>query len=111
MRDDGARLVNRHGERFGDKRDRAAWRLPDLPGKIGWIVIDDRIARRYRAWPHFISTAPGIACAYQNDYRGNRPDVCTLLEKGHALRDLSSADNPSPAHTAWRLEVLHTALA
>jgi hypothetical protein len=43
--DDGARLVNRHGDRFGDERDRPAWRLPDQPGKVGWILIDD--TRRY----------------------------------------------------------------
>ena len=33
--DDGARLVNRQGERFGQERDRPAWRLPDQPGKVG----------------------------------------------------------------------------
>jgi fumarate reductase flavoprotein subunit len=73
--DDGARLVNRRGERFGDERERAAWRLPDQPGKVGWIVIDALIARRYQSWPNFISTAPGIAYAYLEDYRRNRPDV------------------------------------
>jgi fumarate reductase flavoprotein subunit len=73
--EDGARLVNARGERFGDEHDRPAWRLPDQPGKIGYIVIDGRIAERYMAWPHFISTAPGIAYAYLGDYRRNRPDV------------------------------------
>jgi succinate dehydrogenase/fumarate reductase flavoprotein subunit len=75
--DDGARLVNRRGERFGDERQRPAWRLPDQPDKVGWIVIDRGIAQRYQAWPHFISTAPGIAYAYLDDYRRNRPDVFT----------------------------------
>jgi fumarate reductase flavoprotein subunit len=73
--DDGARLVNARGERFGDERDRPALRLPDQPGKQGYIVIDGRIAKRYEVWPHFISTAPGIAYAYLADYRRNRPDV------------------------------------
>lgn len=75
--DDGARLVNQRGERFGDERDRPAWRLPDQPGKAAWILLDHPIAQRYQAWPHFISTAPGIAYAYLDDYRRNRPDVCT----------------------------------
>lgn len=75
--DDGARLVNAKGERFGDETDRPAWRLPDQPGKAGWILIDGAIAQRYAAWPHFISTAPGIAYAYLDDYRRNRPDVFT----------------------------------
>ena len=31
--------------------------------------------RKFSAWPHFISTAPGVAYAYVDDYRRNRPDV------------------------------------
>ena len=73
--DQGARLVNARGERFGDERDRPAWRLPDQPGKVGYILIDRAIAQRYEAWPNFISTAPGIAYAYLADYRRNRRDV------------------------------------
>ncbi len=73
--EDGARLVNQQGERFGDERDRPSLRLVDQPGKVGWILIDASIAARYQAWPHFISTAPGIAYAYLDDYRRNRPDV------------------------------------
>lgn len=87
--DDGARLVNARGERFGDERERAAWRLPDQPGKVGWIVLDAALAARYQRWPHFISTAPGIAYAYLDDYRRNRRDVCTsaptLVELAAAL--------------------------
>jgi len=83
--DDGARLVNRRGERFGDERVQPAWRLPDQPDKVGWIVIDSRIARRYRAWPHFISTAPGVAYAYLDDYRHNRADIFTAADSVPAL--------------------------
>lgn len=83
--DDGARLVNQRGERFGDERDRPAWRLPDQPDKQAWVVLDARIAGRYRAWPHFISTAPGIAYAYLDDYRRNRADLCTQAATPGAL--------------------------
>ncbi len=71
----GAILVNQRGERFGNELDKAAWRLPDQPGKLGYIVIDAALAARFSAWPHFVSTAPGIAYAYIPDYRQNRPDV------------------------------------
>ncbi|MFT3663412.1 FAD-dependent oxidoreductase [Piscinibacter sp.] len=74
--DDGALLVNARGERFGSETDGPAYRLADQPGGIGYILIDGRLAQRYSAWPHFISTAPGIAYAYIDDYRRNRPDVC-----------------------------------
>ena len=75
--DAGALLVNRRGERFGDERDRPAWRVPDQPGRVAYIVLDRALAQRYSAWPDFISTAPGIAYAYISDYRRNRPDVFT----------------------------------
>ena len=75
--DAGALLVNQRGERFGDERDRPAWRVPDQPGKVAYIVLDRALAERYSAWPDFISTAPGVAYAYIPDYRRNRPDVFT----------------------------------
>lgn len=75
--DAGAVLVNRRGERFGDERDRPAWRLPDQPDKLGYILIDAALAQRFSAWPDFVSTAPGVAYAYVPDYRRNRPDVFT----------------------------------
>lgn len=73
----GALLVNQRGERFGSELDQPAWRLPDQPGKVGYILIDGALAQQYSAWPHFVSTAPGIAYAYIPDYRRNRPDVYT----------------------------------
>lgn len=81
----GALLVNRLGERFGDERDRPAWRVPDQPGKIAYIVLDGTLAKRFSAWPDFISTAPGVAYAYMPDYRRNRPDVFTEAPTLEAL--------------------------
>jgi len=71
----GALLVNRDGERFGDERDRPAWRVPDQPGKVAYIILDAPLAKRFSAWPDFVSTAPGVAYAYMPDYKRNRPDV------------------------------------
>jgi len=28
--------------------------LADQPGKIGYILIEGRLARQFSAWPHFI---------------------------------------------------------
>jgi fumarate reductase flavoprotein subunit len=71
----GALLIDKDGRRFCDELDRPAYALPDRPGKIGYILIDGRLARRFSAWPNFVSTAPGVAYAYVPDYRRNRPDV------------------------------------
>lgn len=71
----GAVLVNSAGERFTEERDAPAIALAEQAGKIGYIVVDDRVARLFIGWPHFVSTAPGIAYAYLPDYRRNRPDI------------------------------------
>ncbi|MEJ7929329.1 FAD-dependent oxidoreductase [Ramlibacter sp. AN1015] len=73
----GARLVNARGERFGDERHQPAWRVPEQPGERAWIILDAALARRFSAWPDFVSTAPGVAYAYLSDYLRNRPDVAT----------------------------------
>lgn len=81
----GALLVNQRGERFGDERDRPALRVPDQPGKVAYILLDQALAARFSAWPDFISTAPGVAYAYIPDYRRNRPDVFTEAATPEAL--------------------------
>ena len=92
----GAVLVNQGGRRFCDELDAPAMALPDQPGKIGYILIDARLARQFSAWPHFVSTAPGVAYAYIRDYRRNRPDVYT--------------EAPSLTQLATRLDVNAAAL-
>jgi len=72
---EGALLVNARGERFTDEREKPAFALPDQPGKVAWILLDRRMTELFSAWPHFISTAPGVAYAYVDDYRRNRRDV------------------------------------
>lgn len=96
----GAILVNQRGERFGSELDRPAWRLPDQPGKVGYIVIDGALARQFSAWPHFISTAPGIAYAYIPDYRRNRPDVYNEAPTLDALAGKLGMQASALAHSA-----------
>lgn len=81
----GAILVNRAGSRFCDEPGDAALALADQPGKVGWIVLDGPLARQFSAWPHFVSTAPGVAYAYVPDYRRSRPDVFTEADDLEAL--------------------------
>lgn len=73
----GAVLVNRRGARFCNEGERPAHALPDQPGKEGWIVFDGALAEQFSTWPHFVSTAPGVAYAYVPDYRQNRKDIYT----------------------------------
>ncbi|MCO6453662.1 MAG: FAD-dependent oxidoreductase [Caldilineales bacterium] len=75
--EDGAILVNQGGERFCDETDSPAREIAIArqPGKIAYILLDERLSERYSQWPHFISTAPKIAYAYVRDYLRLRPDV------------------------------------
>ena len=71
----GALLVNRAGARFTDELAAPAYDTAEQPDKIGYILLDARLAGKFSAWPHFISTAPGVAYAYLDDYRRNRRDI------------------------------------
>jgi len=89
---DGALLVNTRGERFGNETDGPAWRLPEQPDGVAYILMDGRLAQRYSVWPHFISTAPGVAYAYLPDYRRNRPDVYQEADTVEALAAQTGMD-------------------
>ena len=39
------------------------------PKRVSLWALDARIARLFEAWPNYISTAPGVAYAYLDDYR------------------------------------------
>ncbi len=73
--EEGAILVNRNGERFCDELDLPGHEVAKQPGNEAFIVLDQTVANRFTRWPHFISTAPGIAYAYLDDYRRNRRDI------------------------------------
>jgi fumarate reductase flavoprotein subunit len=93
---DGAILLNRDGERFVNETTSPAREisLAAQAGKVGYILLDERLIERYSAWPNFISTAPDIAYAYVADYRRLRPDVT------HSGRDLEAACRRAGLDTA-----------
>ncbi|WP_408594962.1 FAD-dependent oxidoreductase [Limnohabitans sp.] len=96
----GAILVNQRGERLGNECDRPALRLPDQPDKVGYIVLDQSLVQQFSAWPNFVSTAPGIAYAYVDDYRRNRPDVYTQAPTLDALAQRLKMDPTALRHSA-----------
>lgn len=71
----GAMMVNRSGERFCDELARPELAVPQQANKEAFIVFDQRVAAQFESWPHFVSTAPGIAYAYLSDYKRTRPDL------------------------------------
>ena len=71
----GGILVNRAGARFTDELGLPAEAIARQPSGEAFLVIDARLSRQYEAWPHYVSTAPGVAFAYIDDYRKVRPDL------------------------------------
>ncbi len=71
----GALLVNSKGERFCEEYEAPALAVPDQPAGRAFILLDARMAAQFSGWPHFISTAPGVAYAYLADYKRNRRDI------------------------------------
>jgi hypothetical protein len=71
----GALLINRDGERFTEEVSDPSDDMPDQPNGEAFILMDGELAKTFEAWPNFISTAPGVAYAYLEDYRRNRQDI------------------------------------
>jgi hypothetical protein len=71
----GAVLINQAGRRFTDEVRGPAAAVAQQPGKNAYIVFDQALATKFSGWPYFVSTAPGIAYAYIDDYRRCRKDI------------------------------------
>lgn len=71
----GAILVNKKGHRFTDELAQPAPATAQQPGNCAYVVFDASVAEKFRAWPHPLSTFPGVAYAYLQDYEGLRPDI------------------------------------
>ncbi|MBV7483781.1 FAD-dependent oxidoreductase [Bordetella sp. BOR01] len=71
----GGLLINKLGHRFTNELGSPAADVALQPEKVAWIVMDEAIAGKFRKWPYFISTAPGVAYAYLKDYQRNRADI------------------------------------
>lgn len=70
--DAGAILVDESGERFLNEvigYDQIFSAVTRLPGGVCYIVMDRDVADQFTEWPDYISTFPGTAYGYLDDYR------------------------------------------
>jgi succinate dehydrogenase/fumarate reductase flavoprotein subunit len=88
----GAVLMNRNGERFADEAKPIIEELAYQPDGLAYILFDGAIAGQFTKWPHYISTAPGIAYAYLQDYERTRPDLVRKAPTLEALAPMIGAD-------------------
>jgi succinate dehydrogenase/fumarate reductase flavoprotein subunit len=105
----GAALVASDGSLVAMDLSSPARNLAMTAENKGYIIFDARLARRFDAWPNFVSTAPGVAYAYLADYRAARRDICFDAPTVAALAAKIGADpallaEAIAAHNAGRAE-------
>ncbi|GAA3315476.1 FAD-binding protein [Arthrobacter ramosus] len=73
----GAILIGHSGKRIANEdSDKLMARAAAADEKnTAFMIFDERVARKFSAWPHPVSTFPGVAYAYVNDYKRFRSDV------------------------------------
>ena len=98
---EGAVLVDREGRRLEGAG--AAVALTQAPDVSGFILLDSRMVERFSRYPYFISTAPGIAYAYFQDYAAGRPD---LVHRGETPEGLAARIGARPALLGAAVEKL-----
>ena len=102
---EGAILVNIDGRRFCDERSRPQDAVCFQAGHQAFIVFDGSIAKRFNAWPNFISTAPGVGYAYLADYERARRDI---LHKAATVAELAGMIGvPAAALEASIADLMH----
>ena len=82
---DGAALINSAGKTVFDPTLSVGEVIARQPDALAYALLDNRLRQRYSRWPYFVSTAPGVAYAYVQDYESTRPDLCVTNDSLEAL--------------------------
>ncbi|MBD7919601.1 FAD-dependent oxidoreductase [Cellulomonas sp. Sa3CUA2] len=100
---EGAILVDHRGERIASEESEVtmARAVAADPRNTAYMVFDDAVARTFAAWPHPVSTFPGVAYAYVDDYRRYRPD---LYHRADTPEGLASSVGMAPLALRSTLE-------
>lgn len=101
----GALLVDKAGARIDAPAATLGLETANRPDKIGFVIMDSALAKRYSKWPDFVATAPGVAYAYSDDFRKTRPDLYFKADSIEALAgklgmDPSTLKESLDAHNA-----------
>ena len=91
----GAILVGHRGKRIANEdSDKAMARAAAADAKnTAYMIFDERVARKFSAWPNPVSTFPGVAYAYVDDYKRYRPDV---YHRAETIEELAAEHRPRP---------------
>ncbi|GAA3861154.1 flavocytochrome c [Leifsonia kafniensis] len=84
----GAILVDQTGKRVANEdSDKLLARGVAAGTKSGYMVFDEALAKHFSAWPNPVSTFPGVAYAYVQDYARYRPD---MFHKAETIEELAA---------------------
>ncbi len=92
----GAILVGHGGKRIANEdSDKGMARAAAADAKnTAYMIFDERVARKFSAWPNPVSTFPGVAYAYVDDYKRYRPDV---YHRADTIEELAASTGLDPA--------------
>jgi len=114
---EGGVLVNREGRRFTNELDQAALATNEQPGRVAFLLFDARLAARiataeedsppsrdgwFKNNKLFISTFPGVAYGYIEDYR-----TTDYFFEDSTIQGLASQINVPQRALASTAEALH----
>ncbi len=87
----GAVLVNAKGDPCWRTGESLGFAIARQPEKQAYALLDAQAMETFSRWPNYVSTAPGVAYAYIDDYRRTRPDICAVgdLDEVARLRSMS----------------------
>ena len=74
----GAVLLDADGDLLNT--DTPAFSMAMSPSKKAYIIFGQATAKLFNTFPNYVSTAPGIAYAYVDDYLAARPDVAKAYD-------------------------------
>jgi succinate dehydrogenase/fumarate reductase flavoprotein subunit len=98
---EGAILVNQDAKRFGDELNLPGHATARQRDRLAYLLFDRRVADLFSAWPNYISTAPGVAYAYLEDYRRSRADI---FHRADTMEGLARSLKMPPATLAATIE-------
>lgn len=92
----GAILIGPDGKRLAneDSDTSMARAVAATEANTGYMIFDSRVAATFSAWPHPVSTFPGVAYAYVQDYKRFRPDI---YHRADTLEELARSLGVDPA--------------
>ncbi|MCG2623372.1 FAD-dependent oxidoreductase [Arthrobacter sp. I2-34] len=105
----GAILVGSDGRRLAneDSDKELARGVAARGSNEAYMVFDEKVAHQFSRWPNPVSTFPGVAYAYVQDYKKYRPDVYFAADSIEELAARIGVDPQALADTVadWNATV------